>query len=79
MGLKYVQILVLQAYSVCCIQIFCMKFYFTSYRDVKSRLDMEDSQRQFATAHAKRLKNKLMDVKVEEHLLKMVVLYTNSF
>jgi hypothetical protein len=41
-------------------------------RDMKSELDEEDARRQFVTAHAKRLKNKLMDAKVEEHMLKMV-------
>ncbi|XP_060595377.1 uncharacterized protein LOC132749584 [Ruditapes philippinarum] len=40
-------------------------------RDMKSQLDEEDARRQFVTAHAKRLKNKLMDAKVEEHMLKM--------
>ena len=50
-----------------------MQFIFFVFdRDVKLQLDEEDARRQFVTAHAKRLKNKLMDAKVEEHMLKMV-------
>jgi hypothetical protein len=40
---------------------------------MKSYLDFEDAQRQFVNAHAKRLKNKMMDSKVEDHILKMVI------
>ena len=43
-----------------------------SYSEVKSRLDQEDAERQFVMAHTKRLESKLTDLKVEEHLLKMV-------
>ncbi|KAH3839971.1 uncharacterized protein LOC127879151 [Dreissena polymorpha] len=37
----------------------------------KQELDLEDAQRQFVRAHTMRLKNKAMDNRVEEHLLKM--------
>lgn len=40
-------------------------------RETKTKLDEEDAQRQFVQIHAKRLKSKLMDLKVEDHLLKM--------
>ncbi|KAL4230820.1 hypothetical protein ACF0H5_011194 [Mactra antiquata] len=40
-------------------------------RELKSRLDAEDAERKFVTTQARRLKNKIMDARVEEHLLKM--------
>lgn len=40
-------------------------------REMKSALDFEDAQRQFVSLHAKRLKNRTMDARVEEHILKM--------
>ena len=41
-------------------------------RDLKFQLDTEEAEKRFVKGHIMRIKNKAVDIKVEEHLLKMV-------
>jgi len=41
-------------------------------RDLKLQLDTEEAEKRFVKGHIMRIKNKAVDIKVEEHLLKMV-------
>ena len=41
-------------------------------RDLKLKLDTEEAEKRFVKGHIMRIKNKAVDIKVEEHLLRMV-------